>query len=251
MLPGALAALARAEALGRRTAAGDGGARRARRARACPPPAWIQADVSGARAWTAVAGGDVPAACRAAHRGRGLGRARRRPARARHRAARPRPPRPRADRRGAAARRRQGSGRTRDVQVAHVDALARGDAKALASGRRAFRGPGCLAARRRGDRGRRRRPAAGRATEARRATAQRVAEDRASRCEGASTPALSALEARAVLTPAEREAAQLAGAGRSNREIAAGCTSPSGRWRTGCSAATKSSASPAGPTSRP
>lgn len=50
--------------------------------------------------------------------------------------------------------------------------------------------------------------------------AQQLAEGRAARCEGAATPALRALEVRAVLTPAEREAAMLAAAGRSNREIA-------------------------------
>jgi DNA-binding CsgD family transcriptional regulator len=40
------------------------------------------------------------------------------------------------------------------------------------------------------------------------------------RCEGPVTPALQATEARAWLTPAERDTAVLAAAGRSNKEIA-------------------------------
>jgi DNA-binding CsgD family transcriptional regulator len=52
------------------------------------------------------------------------------------------------------------------------------------------------------------------------AAAQRMSELLAGRCERARTPALSALESRAQLTPAERDAAQLAAAGRSSREIA-------------------------------
>jgi DNA-binding CsgD family transcriptional regulator len=43
----------------------------------------------------------------------------------------------------------------------------------------------------------------------------------AGRCEGATTPALHAVETRVVLTPAERQVAALAAAGRSNKEIAA------------------------------
>jgi DNA-binding CsgD family transcriptional regulator len=42
----------------------------------------------------------------------------------------------------------------------------------------------------------------------------------ADRCEGAVTPALQAIETRALLTPAEREVAMLAAAGRANRDIA-------------------------------
>jgi ATP/maltotriose-dependent transcriptional regulator MalT len=42
----------------------------------------------------------------------------------------------------------------------------------------------------------------------------------ASRCAGACTPALQAAESRAILTPAEWEAARLAAAGRSNKDIA-------------------------------
>ena len=52
------------------------------------------------------------------------------------------------------------------------------------------------------------------------AAAERQAASIAARCEGASTPALQAIEARAVLTPAEREAALLAANGASNKDIA-------------------------------
>ncbi len=220
MLPGALATLARAEALARRTSAATA-ALAELDALGQPAAAWIHADVLGARAWTAVAAGDVPAACRlladaadwgekcgdllgaltALHDLGRLGKARTVEARLRATAT------------GV-------GGELVDAQVAHVGALARGDAKALLAAAERFEALGswllaaeasadaAVAHRRAGN------PKAG-------TTAQRVAEERASRCEGASTPALSALEARAVLTPAECEAAQLAGAGRSNREIAA------------------------------
>lgn len=42
----------------------------------------------------------------------------------------------------------------------------------------------------------------------------------AERCEGAVTPALSRIDAPALLSPAERDTALLAAAGRSNKEIA-------------------------------
>ncbi|MGH9038267.1 MAG: response regulator transcription factor, partial [Acidimicrobiia bacterium] len=42
----------------------------------------------------------------------------------------------------------------------------------------------------------------------------------ADRCEGAATPSLQAIETRARLTPAERETALQAAAGRSNKAIA-------------------------------
>jgi len=53
------------------------------------------------------------------------------------------------------------------------------------------------------------------------ADAERTARAMAERCEGASTPALQALSVRVRLTPAERQVAELAVAGRSNKEIAA------------------------------
>jgi DNA-binding CsgD family transcriptional regulator len=52
------------------------------------------------------------------------------------------------------------------------------------------------------------------------AAAQGRAATLAARCERATTPALQAVEPRALLTRAEREVALLAAAGRSNREIA-------------------------------
>jgi DNA-binding CsgD family transcriptional regulator len=53
------------------------------------------------------------------------------------------------------------------------------------------------------------------------ADAERVARTLADRCEGARTPTLRALTVPVRLTPAERQVAQLAVAGRSNKEIAA------------------------------
>ncbi|MGH3860711.1 response regulator transcription factor, partial [Actinokineospora sp.] len=52
------------------------------------------------------------------------------------------------------------------------------------------------------------------------AAAERRAAWLASRCRGANTPALQVAETRARLTSAEWEAAQLAAAGRSNKDIA-------------------------------
>jgi DNA-binding CsgD family transcriptional regulator len=53
-----------------------------------------------------------------------------------------------------------------------------------------------------------------------RSAAQARAIALATRCEGASTPALQAIDCRAHLTPAELETAMLASAGRSDRQIA-------------------------------
>lgn len=52
------------------------------------------------------------------------------------------------------------------------------------------------------------------------AAAERRAGELASRCEGASTPALQAIGTRAQLTPVERQVALLASGGRSNKQIA-------------------------------
>ncbi|HKN92090.1 MAG TPA: LuxR C-terminal-related transcriptional regulator, partial [Acidimicrobiia bacterium] len=52
------------------------------------------------------------------------------------------------------------------------------------------------------------------------AAAERRAAELASRCEGASTPALQAIGTRARLTPVEREVALLAAGGRSNKQVA-------------------------------
>ncbi|HTK64480.1 MAG TPA: AAA family ATPase [Pseudonocardia sp.] len=54
----------------------------------------------------------------------------------------------------------------------------------------------------------------------REAAANRRARSLLDRCQGASTPALQSVTARAVLAPAERDAAVLAAAGASNKEIA-------------------------------
>src|SRR5207245_3160414 len=53
------------------------------------------------------------------------------------------------------------------------------------------------------------------------AAAERRAGSLAARCEGAMTPALQAVAARAVLSTAERETALRAARGRSNRDVAA------------------------------
>jgi len=52
------------------------------------------------------------------------------------------------------------------------------------------------------------------------AAAARLAATLAERCEGATTPALQAIETRSFLTPTEREMALLAAAGHSNKRIA-------------------------------
>lgn len=105
------------------------------------------------------------------------------------------------------------------ARAAHAQALARNDAEGLRRASAAFEemtatllaaeaaADAAVAWRRAGDR--------------RRATAaERHARMLADRCEGAVTPALQAIEARALLSPAERDAAMLAAAGRSNKEIA-------------------------------
>ena len=51
--------------------------------------------------------------------------------------------------------------------------------------------------------------------------AERRSAGLAERCQGATTPALQAIEVRGLLTPAERQVALLAAAGRANRDIAA------------------------------
>lgn len=105
------------------------------------------------------------------------------------------------------------------ARAAHARALVRNDAEGLSRAAAAFEEMAAilLAAEAAAD-------AAGawrRAGDRRRATAaERHARALADRCEGAVTPALQAIEARTLLTPAERDAALLAAAGRSNKEIA-------------------------------
>ncbi len=106
------------------------------------------------------------------------------------------------------------------TRAAHADAAGRGDPTALEEASVAFEALGALllAAE----------AAADAAVAWRRALrpgfavrAERRAVAIVERCEGAVTPALDAVEGRALLTAAERETALLAAAGRSNKEIAA------------------------------
>lgn len=105
------------------------------------------------------------------------------------------------------------------ARAAHARALARNDADELSNTAHAFEAMGAnllaaeaaadaaVALRKSGDR--------------RRVTAaERHARLLADRCEGPVTPALARIEAPVVLSPAERDAALLAVAGRSNKEIA-------------------------------
>jgi DNA-binding CsgD family transcriptional regulator len=101
----------------------------------------------------------------------------------------------------------------------HAAGLATGDPKVLEEVSRSFEGMGAdlLAAEAAADAA-----VAWRRAGSRRqaAASERQAASIAARCEGASTPPLQAIEARAVLTPAEREAALLAANGASNKDIA-------------------------------
>src|SRR5690606_3774303 len=105
------------------------------------------------------------------------------------------------------------------ARVAHAAALAAGDATGLAtvSGDFEAMGAGLRAAEAAADAAVARRRA-GEQREA--AAASRRAADLAARAEDPVTPALHAIDVRARLTPAERETAALAAAGRTNREIA-------------------------------
>jgi DNA-binding CsgD family transcriptional regulator len=105
------------------------------------------------------------------------------------------------------------------ARVAHAEALVGHDAEGLEAVSLTFEALGAdlLAAEAAADAAVMRR----RAGEGRAATAsQRRAAALAERCEGADTPALRAIEARALLTNAERETALLASAGLSSRQIA-------------------------------
>jgi DNA-binding CsgD family transcriptional regulator len=173
-----------------------------------------------AHAWAAAAGGDIPRACqhleRAADLGSEIG-----------------------DLVGAAAalhglarlgRAAEVHRRLHDVaasidgdlaplRAAHAEALAHGDADALEKVSLDFEtmGADLLAAEASADAAVARR----RAGERREATAaERRAAILAERCENPVTPALHRTEARARLTPAERETAVLAASGRSNKQIA-------------------------------
>ncbi|MFP3900860.1 MAG: LuxR C-terminal-related transcriptional regulator [Acidimicrobiia bacterium] len=105
------------------------------------------------------------------------------------------------------------------ARAAHVDALAQGDAAGLEKVSNDFvaMGADLLAAEASADAAVARRRS-GELREA--AAAERRANALAERCESPVTPALHAIEARARLTPAERETATLAASGRTNKEIA-------------------------------
>jgi DNA-binding CsgD family transcriptional regulator len=185
-----------------------------------PPVRRDEADLLQARAWAAAAAGDLPGAC--AHLDEAAARGEKSgdhvgAAAALHSLARLGRAPEASDRLAAIAARI--AGELAPARMAHVRALAAGDAAALDSVADRFDelGADLLAAeaaadaavayRRSGDR----RGAAG---------AARSAGDLAARAEEPVTPALQAVETRAVLTPAERETAALAASGRANKEIA-------------------------------
>jgi ATP/maltotriose-dependent transcriptional regulator MalT len=185
-----------------------------------PPSRWTGVDLLQARAWPAVAAGDLPAGRRFLEEAVGLGAEvgdKVGEAAALHDLARLGRARAVADRLSAVAAGIDGE--LAGARAAHAGALRRGDPDALGAVSTAFEGMGALllaaeaaadaavALRRRGD------PRAA-------AVAERRAGGLADRCEGATTPALQAVETRSLLTPAEREVALLAVAGRSNKEIA-------------------------------
>jgi DNA-binding CsgD family transcriptional regulator len=185
-----------------------------------PPAPAGAVDVLHARAWTAAAAGDLPAARayteRAADRGREVGDAVGE-AVALHTLARlGRAPEVRERLASVAARI---DGELAPARAAHAEALSAGDAWALGALADTFGGMGAylLAAEAAADAA-----VAHRRAGARRdaAAAERRAGDLAARAENPVTPALQAVETRAVLTTAERETAVLASSGRTNKEIA-------------------------------
>lgn len=188
---------------------------------ALPISHWTGADLLAARGWVAVAEGDITGARRflddavalASRIGDRIGESS-----ALHDLARLGFARDVADRLAVVAGDIDGDlAKTRSV---HASALAAFDAMALEAAADAFQALGTLllAAEAAAD-------AAAvwqRQGDGRRATAlQRRSAGLAGHCEGAITPALRGLETRGLLTPAERQVALLAAAGRSNREIAA------------------------------
>jgi DNA-binding CsgD family transcriptional regulator len=184
------------------------------------PPIWHWIGLHHTRAWVAVACGDLPGALRLLDRECALASANGdllRLGAALHTAVRLGRYEHAADRLGALAREVEGD--LPVLRAEHAAALGRRDAARLDEVSEEFEriGADLLAAE----------AAADAATAWRRAGAPRpatAAQHRAvgllTRCEGARTPATQSIVARAVLTPAERETAVLAAAGRSNKEIA-------------------------------
>lgn len=173
-----------------------------------------------ARAWTAAADGDLPTARRhlydAAAQGRSIGDCVGASA-ALHALARLGHAREVLDDLSEMASRVQG--RLVQVRRDHTLALAHADPDQLTEAARSFEAMGAnlLAAEAAADAAVELR----KSDEHRRLTAaERYAQSLAERCQGAITPALSRVSAPVTLTPAERDAALLAAAGRSNKEIA-------------------------------
>lgn len=173
-----------------------------------------------ARAWTAAAAGDLPTAHRllaqAADDGDRIGDRMGEMA-ALHGLARLGRARAVIDRIEALAESIEGD--LAPARAAHARALAREDADGLQSVSETFwaMGADLLAAEAAADAA----VAWRRSNDPRRAVAaERRAAELASRCEGASTPALQAIGTRARLTPVEREVALLAAGGRSNKQVA-------------------------------
>jgi len=179
-----------------------------------------EVDVLQARAWTAAAAGDLPQAGalleRAADLGEEIGDLVGASA-ALHASARIGRSRDVCDRLAGVAARIDGE--LAPARAAHVEALVAGDAAALAAVSHDFEAMGAdlLAAEAAADAAVALRQA-GEQRDA--AAAERRAGMLAERCEDPATPALQAIEARARLTPAERDTAALAAGGRSNKEIA-------------------------------
>lgn len=185
-----------------------------------PPNAYAATDAVTARAWAAVADNDVPTAKRLFREAAALGEStgeRVAAASALHGLARV------GDARGALPG-LEGlagvvEGELMQRRLEHVRGLVRGDAAALEEASEAFErlGADLLAAE----------AAADAAVTWRKggypkkaAVIERTALGRARRCEQPRTPALQNIEGRVHLTPAERETALLAAAGRSNKQIA-------------------------------
>jgi DNA-binding CsgD family transcriptional regulator len=183
-------------------------------------PLW-SVDLLQARAWTAVAGGDLPealhlldeAATVGENNGHLVGAAA-----AVHGLARLGHAKQVTSRLAALAEQIQGE--LTAARLAHTRSLARRDPNGLDNASVAFEAMGAdlLAAEAAADAA----IAWQHAADPRRAAvAQHRAATLAQRCQGATTPALQALETRARLTPAERDTALLAAAGHCNKEIAA------------------------------
>jgi DNA-binding CsgD family transcriptional regulator len=184
------------------------------------PPNLFALDLTQARAWTAVAAGDLPQACRlladAATTGETIGELIG-AASCLHGLARLGRAKDVASRLTALAAKIDGQ--LASARATHTQALASGDPSGLEKVSIDFEAMGAdlLAAEAAADTA----VAWQRAGDSRQsAYAERRAASLVDRCEGPATPALQAIKARAQLASAEREAGLLAAAGRSNKQIA-------------------------------